>query len=107
MSDVEQDEPRAKREAWEDELWSYISAGDGIECPILDSCKLKYNQDIKCFSDKAEKVSLEKIYRFNDKDDIDFSGSPKFDQRRTCLQRSRISQLVTELAMKYRNQTIS
>jgi Zn-dependent peptidase ImmA (M78 family) len=104
LSGVEQDDTREKREAWEDELWTYISTGDGIECPLLDTCELKHNQDIKCFSNEEEKFNTEEIYRFNYKDDIDFSGSPKFNQRRVCLQRSRISQLVTELATKYRNQ---
>ena len=104
MSGVEQDEPRANREAWEDELWTYISAGDGIECPLLDSCELKDNQDIKCFNNEAEKVRTEEIYRFNDKDDIDFTDNLKFNQNRVCLQRGRIFQLVTELATKYRNQ---
>lgn len=104
MSGVERDDSREKREAWEDELWAYMIAGDGIECPLYGSCELKHNQNIRCFSNEEEKANVEEIYRFNDKDDIDFANSPKFDLDRGCLQSGRIYQLITRLATKYRNQ---
>ena len=28
-------------ERWETEFWSYLSAGDGTNCPIFDACKLR------------------------------------------------------------------
>ncbi len=104
MNDVEQDGSRKKREAWEDELWSHVIAGDGIECPLYESCTVKHSRDIRCFSSESEKDTIEKIYRFNDNDGLDFTGIPKFDLLRGCLHSGRVFQLVTELATKYRNQ---
>ena len=60
-----------KREAWEDELWSYINAGNGIGCPQFDSCTLKSNKDIRCFNDESERDAVSLINNFVDNDDID------------------------------------
>jgi hypothetical protein len=104
LSGVEQEDSRKKREVWEDELWTYIVSGDGIECPLFESCTLKNNRDIRCFSNESEKATLEKIYRFIDNDDIDFTAIPEFDLHPGCIQTGRIFKLVTELAVKYQNQ---
>ncbi len=104
MNGVERDDTRKKREVWEDELWAYIIAGNGIECPLYESCPLRHNQDIRCFSNESEKVTREKIYRFVDNDDIDFTSIPEFDLHPGCVRSGRIFRLVAELAIKYRNQ---
>ena len=38
---------------WESELWSYISSGDGVHCPLYDTCKIR--QGCRwCFNDNQE-----------------------------------------------------
>ncbi len=47
---------KAKIPKWESELWSYMSMGNGVTCPLIDACKTR--QDGKwCFSDKRELFS--------------------------------------------------
>jgi len=38
---------------WESELWSYMSSGDGVNCPVYDNCKTRQH-DGWCFSDNKE-----------------------------------------------------
>ena len=35
---------------WESELWSYISKGDGMHCPLCDTCEMRQDSEW-CFSD--------------------------------------------------------
>lgn len=39
-----------KTPSWESELWSYLSSGDGVNCPLHDDCKLKRSGGW-CFND--------------------------------------------------------
>jgi len=48
---------RAKKvPEWETELWSYISSGDGVNCPVYDDCKTRQGGGW-CFSDSKEMFS--------------------------------------------------
>ncbi|MFC1983509.1 ImmA/IrrE family metallo-endopeptidase [Chloroflexota bacterium] len=38
---------------WESELWSYMSSGDGVNCPVYDDCKTRQHGGW-CFSDNKE-----------------------------------------------------
>lgn len=44
-----------KTAKWESELWSYLSSGDGINCPLHDNCKLKQNGGL-CLDDQKDKL---------------------------------------------------
>ena len=92
-----------RTEDWENELWSYVKAGDGIRCPVSDSCQLR--KDVAgCFNDETEKENTRKIHRFVDRDFIDFTGNNKVVPHLSeCVKRSRIFDLVIKLAQKYRN----
>ena len=41
---------------WESELWSYMSSGDGVNCPVYDDCKTRQHGGW-CFSDNKEMFS--------------------------------------------------
>ena len=45
-----------KTPKWESELWSYISRGDGVTCPLYDTCKTRQHGGW-CFSDSKEMFS--------------------------------------------------
>ncbi|MBA7470170.1 hypothetical protein ES707_05448 [subsurface metagenome] len=48
---------RAKKvPKWESELWSYISKGDGVTCPLYDTCKTRQLCGW-CFNDNREMFS--------------------------------------------------
>jgi hypothetical protein len=84
---------------WEDELWSYLSSGDGIHCPIYPSCQIKKN-DVVCFSEN-EKV-FQHISEFIDKDELDLNDSFSLKFRLpTCPESGRIFELVRRLAYIY------
>jgi len=42
---------------WEAELWSYVSHGDGIHCPVYQSCHLRL-QGEWCLSEHEEYYQL-------------------------------------------------
>lgn len=90
-----------KREAWEDELWSHLNAGNGIGCPLFDSCAIKFNQDIRCFNDEAERDTIALINEFVDNDDVDAVENHQREMKSGCLLRSRIFELARRLAQKY------
>ncbi len=48
--DTEQKIPK-----WESELWSYLSRGDGINCPLHDDCETKRNGGL-CIDDHKDKL---------------------------------------------------
>ena len=55
-------EPRNMKERtveWETELWSYLSKGDGINCPLYDDCEIKQNGGL-CLNDHKDKLG--KLY---------------------------------------------
>lgn len=48
-----------KTAKWEFELWSYLSKGDGINCPLCDDCEIKQNGGL-CLDDHKDKLG--KLY---------------------------------------------
>ena len=73
---------------WESELWSYISNGDGKNCPLYSNCLLR-QEGQGCFSDNKELIDR-------------LLGSDQFDVSRynfvERLTPGRIFQLVEKLA---------
>jgi hypothetical protein len=94
-----------KTARWESELWSYLSLGDGIHCPLYDFCQLK-QEGIKCLSDEIGKENIDRIQKFIDDDEIDWSNNELVNlELPRCQGSSRIFQLVVKLAWKYRGRS--
>jgi len=86
-----------KTPKWENELWSYLSSGDGIHCPVYESCKLRL-QGIWCISDNLDYYKARNEL-LDDDDLAEPSGiGPKLN---SCPESGRIFQLVTMLATRY------
>jgi len=77
---------------WEAELWSYISSGDGICCPVYSYCKGRLSGSW-CPSDNLDYIAQMLDSRRFDAGKYDFIGSG--------AKHSRIFQLVERLAQKY------
>jgi len=94
----------AKIPKWETELWSLISSGDGVHCPLYDACKTKKRCGW-CFSDNKEMFSG--VYGTHVGDSG--SGENELDVFRSLFEHKfplkwspgRIFQLVEALANKY------
>lgn len=54
-----------KTPRWESELWSYLSCGDGTNCPMYSSCQLR-GSNVRCFSENLGYYKL--INEFIDED---------------------------------------
>jgi hypothetical protein len=83
---------------WESELWSLINIGDGVYCPLQDTCQNGDNPNI-CLN-KNEDYS-KALHEFLDSDHLitpPFTDFPKFPM---CSVNSKLFMLVTELAKKY------
>lgn len=92
-------------ENWENELWLYVNAGDGLSCPVSTSCQLK-KEVVGCFNNEKEKENTREIHQFVDSDFIEFDGNKNVvPPLSRCLIRSRIFDLVIKLAQKYRNKS--
>ncbi len=94
-----------KTPKWESELWSYISSGDGVHCPLYDTCQTRQHGGW-CFNDSKEMFSGSYGTHAisgssNDDSELDSFRSlfeHKFPQRWIP---GRIFQLVEALANKY------
>lgn len=86
-----------KTPRWETELWSYLSRGDGIRCPVYDSCRIRL-KDVWCLSDHED--YYEERNKLIDNDDPDYSVDIEFESH-SCPRSGRIFQLVSRLANKY------
>jgi hypothetical protein len=86
-----------KAPSWEDELWSCLSKGDGIRCPVYAECRLRLSGSF-CLSDNEEyyKTHIELL----DNDDPDFTSGIEFNFL-GCPESGRIFRLVTKLAVSY------
>jgi len=86
---------------WESRLWSYLSRGDGVHCPIYRSCRTRVSGCV-CLSDQYDYYA--RINRFIDNDHPDslypVSITPRF-RPPTCITRGSIFQLVRRLANSY------
>jgi len=93
---------KVKALSWEDELWSYLSTGDGEKCPLGDVCQLT-ESNVGCFNHERQS-SLEKKAIFIDREEISSTVNEVGDVIiPVCLRVGRIFKLVTNLAEKYRN----
>ena len=86
-----------KTPSWESELWSYLSNGDGINCPVYRSCPIN---NTGCYSKSKEFFKL--VTEFIDKDELEGNSPPTFrsDSSNTsiCPNNGRIFQLIGRLA---------
>ena len=80
--------------SWENELWQYISAGDGDNCPIYEHCDLR-RRDYWCIADHKEYMG-DMGYLINS----DLIDSDRGEVIRV-LRPGRIFTLVEMLAQKY------
>jgi hypothetical protein len=94
---------KAINESQETELWPFVNAGDGKNCPGFDSCQSQRNTPI-CFNSEAEREKNRCIHLFIDKDEIDPVIARNYPQLSQCEYRSRITSLVRILASKYRKE---
>ena len=76
---------------WESELWSYISRGDSVNCPLSSDCQIRQRGGW-CISDHRQY-----LLRLLDNSKFDF-GRYDFIE---CATLSRIFQLVEKLAQRY------
>ncbi len=87
---------------WEAELWSYLSKGDGIHCPIYKSCRLRL-QGGWCLSEHNEHYQL--MIDFLDDEDPDLTDPASIDFNFSrCPIRGRIFKLVRRLAVRYQTE---
>lgn len=76
---------------WESDLWSYVSSGDGMHCPLCSHCQIRQKGDWCPDEDK------ERLHRLVDNERFHFSDYA-FIKCGTC---GRIFQLVEMLAQEY------
>lgn len=93
-----------KTARWESELWSYLSRGDGVNCPLHHDCELRQNGGL-CLDDHRDR--LHKLYGnipFNPGDEAESLNfllkSIEYDYLRNWKP-GPIFQLVERLADKY------
>jgi hypothetical protein len=88
-----------KTPRWESELWSYLSRGDGINCPMYPSCPLRV-ENIKCYNENTGYFKL--VSEFIDEERLELSNpSGEKLEFPTCPSSGRIFQLVRRLARRY------
>jgi hypothetical protein len=88
-----------KEPEWESELWAYLSMGDGIHCPIYQSCQTR-QRDVICFSEQID--YCETVSRFIDSDNPDLAYPEDIRFRLpNCPISGRIFKLVRKLVNKY------
>ncbi len=84
---------------WEAELWSYLSRGDGVQCPVYKSCKLRL-KGVWCLSDQEDYYDERNELIDNDDPDLDYSTSIDYKSH-SCPRSGRIFQLISKLATRY------
>ena len=84
---------RRKIPRWEAELWSYVSSGDGEQCPLFSRCRVR-KECGWCPDENKERLSQlqdDRQFNINNCDFVDSEG------RRLC----KVFELVEILAQKY------
>jgi hypothetical protein len=102
LSGVERRNTEIKSPEWETELWSYISQGDGINCPVYESCiyRLKGNW---CLNEHKE--YFDAVNSFIDEDNPDPDIFKNVSMKSICGPKNgRVFELVQQLAYKYHQQ---
>jgi Zn-dependent peptidase ImmA (M78 family) len=90
---------KARTEDWENELWSLIDLGDGINCPLYKSCQHR-EKSSDCLSKNVEYT--DSMHEFLDNDFFILPTSDKkFPKIPKCVASSRIFELVKKLAQNY------
>ena len=87
---------------WEAELWSYLSKGDGIHCPIYESCNLRL-QGERCLSEHEEYYQLMNDFLDDEVPDLTDPASIEFEFP-GCRHMGRIFNLVRRLAVRYQTE---
>jgi hypothetical protein len=90
---------KGKIPEWEAELWSYISKGDGIKCPLYESCTLRLEGEW-CISENEQYYRLMNEFLDDEVININDPASLEFELR-GCRNMGRIFGLVSVLANKY------
>jgi hypothetical protein len=90
-----------KTPSWESELWSYLSAGDGINCPVIQSCPIKKNSDSGCYNEDEKFFRL--VIDFLDKDELEGNNPPQ-NKKNFCPSNGRIFRLIGRLAGRLHQQ---
>jgi len=90
---------RGKNHRWESELWTYLNRGDGIHCPIYETCQTRL-QDVVCLSEQVDYVkTLSKLIDRGGPDSGELT-EVRFNLP-SCPKSGRIFKLVGRLANKY------
>jgi Zn-dependent peptidase ImmA (M78 family) len=87
---------------WEAELWSYLSQGDGIHCPLYQSCHLRLDGGW-CLSEHEEYYQLMNDFLDGEAPDLTTPASVKFEFP-ACPHSGRIFELVRKFAVKCRTE---
>jgi len=90
---------RIEASKWESELWLYLSNGDGINCPVYQSCQPRL-QGVWCLSDHEDYCQALNELVDDDAPDLADTASIEFGFT-TCPESGRIFKLVRKLANKY------
>jgi hypothetical protein len=88
--------------SWEAELWSYLSKGDGIHCPVYQSCRLRL-QGEWCLSEHEQYYQLINDFLDDEVPDLTDPASIGFDFP-GCRYVGRIFNLVRRLAAGYQTE---
>jgi hypothetical protein len=91
-----------KTPRWEAELWSYLSRGDGVRCPVYESCPLRL-QGEWCLSEHEEYYQLMNDFLDDEIPDLTDPASIQFEFP-ACPYSGRIFNLVRRLATKYQTE---
>lgn len=88
------------RNSWEDELWAYLNAGDGLNCPLFKSCQLR-REGNRCLSIDVRFTN--RMQNFLDNDFISDTSDFNATDIPRCMGSARIFQLVRRLANNIRD----
>ena len=84
---------------WESELWSYLSTGDGVTCPLHKYCQIR-QQGGDCLNDDQQ--TIDRILSFIDGDEISqHSHEPLKFNFQMCTGSGRLFKLIGMLADSY------
>jgi hypothetical protein len=87
---------------WEAELWSYLTQGDGIHCPLYQSCRLRLEGGW-CLSEHEEYYQLMNDFLDDEASDLIDPAGIKFEFP-ACPYSGRIFKLVRKFAAKCRTE---
>jgi hypothetical protein len=99
LSGAELNKMRSKTPRWESELWTYLSRGNGIHCPIYETCQTR-RENVVCMSEQVDYMkTLSKLVDRGGPDSGELTDIRL--NLRNCMKSGRIFQLVARLANKY------